>query len=182
MELFWATVGLFLFSSGLQTGLIFLQQSGGQLARWWGPNAFAVYNVITLAPWTAVVVLYSLLQFTQHPALPWEGRWLQVIGGFLIVIGTSLALWVAVLFGPARLNGVRFFLPASVKVRVVSGPFRRLENPMYSGYFLLLLGIALLRNSLYDLAIALESLILLNGIQARVENQGLKPVARPSAT
>jgi hypothetical protein len=47
MELFWATVGLFLLSSGLQAGLIFLQQSGSRLTRWWGSPAFAVYNIIT---------------------------------------------------------------------------------------------------------------------------------------
>ncbi len=48
-----------------------------------------------------------------------------------------------------------------------------MKNPMYTGFFLVLLGIALWKNSLYDLAIALESLLLLNGFQARIENRGL---------
>jgi protein-S-isoprenylcysteine O-methyltransferase Ste14 len=173
MELFWATVGLFLLSSGLQTGLIFLQQSGGQLTRWWGSRAFAIYNVITLIPWTAFVLVYVMFQFTPHPALPWEGLWLQVLGGILIFAGVYVALWVGILLGPARLNGVRFFDPALQEERAVSGPFRWLENPMYTGYFLVLLGVALLRNSLYDVVIALESLLLLNYFQATIENRGL---------
>ncbi len=112
MELFWPTVGLFLIYSGLQTGLIFLQQSGGQLTRWWGYHAFLIYNGITLTPWAAFVLVYVALQFTQHPSLPWENLWLRVNGGILILVGTSLALWVAILMGTARLNGLRFFVPA----------------------------------------------------------------------
>jgi protein-S-isoprenylcysteine O-methyltransferase Ste14 len=173
MELFWATVGLFLLSSGLQAGLIFLQQSGGWLTRWWGTHAFAIYNVITLIPWAAFVLVYVVFQFTEHPALPWEGIWLQIIGGILIFAGLSEALWVAILLGPARLNGLRFFSPSLQKERVISGPFRWLENPMYTGYFLVFLGIALLRNSLYDVVIALESLLLLNYFQSTIENRGL---------
>jgi protein-S-isoprenylcysteine O-methyltransferase Ste14 len=170
--MFWATIGLFLLSSGLQCGLIFLQQSDDQLTRWWGSRAFSIYNVITLIPWTAFALVYLVLQFTPHPALPWEGLWLQVFGGLLIFIGASVALWVAILLGPAKLNGLRFFKPLREE-QVVSGPFRWLKNPMYTGYFLVFLGVALLKNSLYDLAIALESLLLLNNIQARIENRGL---------
>lgn len=173
MEMFWATAGLFLLSSGLQAGLILLQQSGGRLTRWWGIHAFAIYNIITLLPWTAFVLVYVVFQFTEHPALPWEGLWLQVTGGILIFAGVSVALWVAILLGPARLNGRRFFQPALQEERVVSGPFRWLENPMYTGYFLMFLGIALLRNSLYDVVIALESLLLLNYFQSTIENRGL---------
>jgi protein-S-isoprenylcysteine O-methyltransferase Ste14 len=80
---------------------------------------------------------------------------------------------VAILLGPAKLNGLRFFKPALREEQVVSGPFRWLKNPMYTGYFLVFLGLTLLKNSLYDLAIALKSLLLLNSIQARIENRGL---------
>ena len=174
MELFWATVGLFLLSSGLQAGLIYLQQTSGRLAGWWGSHAFFVYNVITLVPWAAFVLLFAALQFSQHPSLPWGNLWFQVIGGILIFSGASLALWVAILLGPARLNGLGYFAPAMIDVkeeRVISGPFRWMKNPMYTGFFLVFLGIALGKNSLYDLAIALESLLLLNGFQAGVENR-----------
>ena len=173
MVLFGATVGLFLVSSGLQTALILVQQSGGRLTTWWGPHAFSIYNAITLIPWAAFVLAYLALQFTQHPSLPWESLWIQVIGGILISFGVSLALWVAILMGPARLNGLRHFAPASREERVTTGPFQWLKNPMYTGYFLVLLGIALWMSSLFDLAIALESLLLLNGFQARIENRGL---------
>jgi protein-S-isoprenylcysteine O-methyltransferase Ste14 len=173
MEMFWATADLFLLSSGVQAGLILLQQSGSRLTRWWDTHAFAIYNVITLIPWTAFVLVYVVFQFTEHPTLPWEGPWLQALGGVLIFAGVSVALWVAILLGPARLNGLRFFHPALQEERVISGPFRWLENPMYTGYFLVFLGIALLRNSLYDLVIALESLLLLNYFQATIENRCL---------
>jgi protein-S-isoprenylcysteine O-methyltransferase Ste14 len=173
MEMFWATIGLFLLSSGLQCGLIFLQQSDGRLTRWWGSRAFSIYNVITLIPWAAFVLIYSVLQLIPHPTLPWEGWWLQALGGLFIFAGASVALWVAILLGPAKLNGLRFFEPALQEERVVSDPFRWLENRMYTGYFLVFLGVALLKNSLYDLAIALESLLLLNYLQAGIENRGL---------
>ncbi len=173
MVLFWATVGLFLLSSGLQAGLIYLQHTSGRLSSWWGSLAFPIYNVITLIPWAAFALAYVTLQFRQHPPLPWSNLWLQVIGGILVVSGTCLSVWVATLFGPARLNGLRHFAGATKEERIASGPFRWIDNPMYTGYFLILLGIALWQNSLYDLVIALESLLLLNGVQARIENLGL---------
>ena len=46
-----------------------------------------------------------------------------------------------------------------------------MKNLLYTGYYLVLLDIALWKNSIYDLAIALESLLLLNGFQARIENR-----------
>lgn len=173
MALLWTTVSLFAFSSGLQTGLIYVQQRSGTLSRWWGARAFSIYNFITLAPWAAFLLFYVTLQFEQHPQLPWPSLWHQVIGGILVVSGTCLSVWVATLFGPARLNGLRHFTGATDEGRIKSGPFRWIDNPMYTGYFLILLGIALWQNSLYDLVIALESLLLLNGVQARIENSGL---------
>ena len=173
MALFWATLGLFAFSSVLQTGLIYVQQRSATLSRWWGGRAFAIYNLITLIPWVAFLLTYVTLQFEQHPTLPWSSLWLQVIGGFLALSGAVLALWVARLFGPARLNGLRHFIGATDEERIGYGPFRWIDNPMYTGYFLILMGIALWQNSLYDLIIALESLLLLNGVQARIENSGL---------
>ena len=173
MTLFWTALGLFAFSSILQTGLIYVQQRSGTLSRWWGGRAFAIYNLITLIPWVAFLLTYVTLQFRQHPLLPWSSLWLQVIGGILAVLGAFLALWVATLFGPARLNGSRHFTGATEEERIKSGPFRWIDNPMYTGYFLVLLGIALWQNSLYDLIIALEALLLLNGVQARIENLGL---------
>ncbi len=173
IELFASTVILFILASVIQTGLISLQQASSRLSKWWGSRAFFFYNIITLIPWVAFVLSYVVLQFEAHPPLPLEGRWLQIIGGILFLSGTSLALWVAKLMGPARLNGLRHFAPELEEERVTSGPFQWLKNPMYTGYFLVLLGVAFSINSLYDLAIALESLLLLNGIQARIENRGL---------
>jgi protein-S-isoprenylcysteine O-methyltransferase Ste14 len=127
------------------------------------------------------VVVYVVFQFIKHPTLPWESLWFQALGGVLVFVGVSAALWVAMLLGPARLNGLRFFRPALPEERVISGPFRWLENPMYTGYFLVSLGIALLRDSRYDLVIALESLLLLNYFQATIENRGLGKRARQSS-
>lgn len=173
MALFWATVSLFAFSSVLQTGLIYVQQRSGRLSRLWGARAFSIYNFVTLVPWAAFLLFYVTLQFKHHPQLPWPSLWLEILGAVLAVSGAALALWVATLFGPARLNGLRHFTGATNEERILTGPFRWMNNPMYTGYFLILLGIALWQNSLYDLVIALESLLLLNGVQARIENSGL---------
>ena len=172
--MFWTTVGLFAFSSGLQTGLLYIQRRSGCLSRWWGGRAFSIYNFITVAPWTAFLLLYVTLQFRQHPELPWPSLWVQVLGVVLVLAGAVLALQVAILLGPARLNGLRHFTGATGVERIVSGPFRWMDNPMYTGYFFVLLGVALWKNSLYDLVIASESLLLLNGLQATIENWGLK--------
>ncbi len=173
MALFWTTLGLFAFSSVLQTGLIYVQQRSGSLSDWWGARAFSIYNFVTLAPWAAFLLFYGTLQFEEYPPLPWSSLWLQALGVVLVLSGAVLALWVATLFGPARLNGLRHFTCATKEERIVTGPFRWIDNPMYTGYFLILMGIALWQNSLYDLVIALESLLLLNGVQARIENSGL---------
>ena len=171
--MFLATIVLFLLASLIQSSLILLQQRGETLTRWWGQRAFPVYNVITLIPWTAFVVVYVALQFQPHPELSLPGPWFQVIGALLLFAGAVLSGWVAVLLGPAKLNGLRFFDPAIQYRRVPSGPFRLMKNPMYTGFFFIFLGVALWKDSLYSLAIALESIIVLNGVQAWVENQGL---------
>ena len=167
--MFWATIILFLIASIIQCGLILLQQRGERLTLWWGRYAFSVYNVITLFPWIAFVLAFLTLQLQPRPELLLSGVWLQAFGALLLLSGTFLAVWVAVQLGPARLNGLRFFDPVIRHDRIPSGPFRLLKNPMYSGFFLIFLGLALWQNSLYNLAIALESAVLLNGMQAWIE-------------
>lgn len=176
--MFWSSVILFFLASLIQSGLILLQQRGETLTRRLGRYAFPAYNFVTLVPWAAFVVTYAILQLESHPGLPLSGMWVQALGVLLFLVGSFLAGWVAVLLGPARLNGLRFFDPAIRRDRVLSGPFRLMRNPMYTGFFLVFLGAAFWKDSLYDLAIALESLVLLNGIQAWVENQGLVRTSR----
>ncbi|MFQ6026892.1 MAG: methyltransferase family protein [Dehalococcoidia bacterium] len=173
VPLFWVTVGLFVFSNVLQTGLLYAQQRNGSLSRWWGCRAFTIYNFVTLVPWAAFLVAYLSLHLRPHQLLPCHSGWVQVAGGAIFLLGAVLALWVGKLLGPARLNGVRHFSATADAKGIESGPFRWMDNPMYTGCFLMLLGIGLWKNSLPDLVIALESLILLNHFQSRIENSGL---------
>jgi len=97
-------------------------------------------------------------------------RW---IGISLIAVGMIITIAISLVLNFQNLMGLRFFYPARTK-RVYSSLYRILNNPMYDGFILILVGFGVWLGILQDFYFALASFVLLNIILASVENYELK--------
>ena len=87
---------------------------------------------------------------------------------------TAGLLWLAAFreLGGATVANGNFFGKGR-QTPAAGGIFRLLKNPMYDSYALALIGLGLRRANAVYLLLAGESLLLLNQIEARVENRSL---------
>jgi len=83
------------------------------------------------------------ITFGIRDAIP---RWLQPLGGMLMVAGTSIALWTLVLFAVIGDGTPNPLAPPRNLVR--AGPFRYSRNPMMLGGWFTAFGLSLLLRSL----------------------------------
>ena len=97
----------------------------------------------------------------------------KLAGISLFVVGLVMVLAISFMLNFEHLMGLRFFYPTKAK-RVYSSLFRILNNPMYDGFFLILLGCALWFDIVQDFYIAFAIFLLLNIFLANVENYELK--------
>ena len=67
------------------------------------------------------------------------------VGGFLVIAGFFLILWA---WRTMRAHGENPEPAEPTKVLVVSGPFKRTRNPIYSGFLLIAAGIAIAINAM----------------------------------
>ena len=130
--------------------------------RWW--NQHLLLNGIL---WLVVFAWVLLLQ----RLLPHEATTLakSIIGWVLIGLGAVLVSWSRLLLGRHQAMGIRFFLPERAR-QVSSSLYRYLNNPMYDGFILLLVGMGLAFGLRENFFIAVASFILLNLLLARLEN------------
>jgi protein-S-isoprenylcysteine O-methyltransferase Ste14 len=96
-----------------------------------------------------------------------------VPGLLFIVVGTAVFFWAGFQLGLKRTWGIRFFDSRYKSKLELAGPYKILENPIYTGLFLFFLGFALFSNSLFFLLISVESYLLLNVLMAELENREL---------
>ena len=100
------------------------------------------------------------LPFVPAPAAPW-------IGGLVFALGAALLLWAS-----ATMTGAGSNVPTSRPTIVIveTGPYRLTRNPIYLGFMLGLIGLALGFNSLWLLiAAAVFALVIRYGVVAREE-------------
>ena len=91
----------------------------------------------------------------------------RTFGAAALIAGVSLWLAAVRQLGTARvLNGAVF--GAAPPRRIVSGPYRLLRDPIHDSYALALAGVALLIRAGGYLALSLESLVVLNLVEAAV--------------
>lgn len=131
----------------------------------WKIHAFALNPLWALL---FLAIIGAQFSFANGMAPFW-----QVVSG-VIVITAGIALFIAARknLGLPRAMGRRFFFPEEETAWLASGAYRRLANPMYDAFALILLGLGIALNSWQDLALAAVSLILLNGLLTRLENRG----------
>jgi len=125
-------------------------------------------NVIVLPPLLYVAALAAglLLSWAMpEPILSSDARFW--IGGVLAGLGVLLAAWGRSVMERAGTN-VNPMLPTTALV--TTGPFRRSRNPLYVALTLMYVGLGLLTNSLWVLALLVPVLLILHyGVVRREE-------------
>ncbi|MGH7903110.1 MAG: methyltransferase [Candidatus Dormibacteraceae bacterium] len=158
--------GALLFAAGLNTASVGAQLRWRALERMAGGHAWQVHLALITPPW--LLFLATLPGVRAEAALRFRPR--RALGtAFVLAAGGLWLASVRQIGGPRVLNGDAF---GAVPVQAVaSGPYRRLRHPIYDSYALALAGAALVTGGAGYLALSLESLIVLNLVEAAVEER-----------
>lgn len=152
------------------TALLFVSSYGSKLEKHkkllWQLHFF--FNGIL---WFLLFALLVAFQFKTPPI--YFPLWLKVLGGISIFTGLFLAIKSFSLLGINRAMGIRFFFPERAK-RISSNIYRFLNNPMYDGFLLILIGAGFIFGIVTDFIIGFTSFILLNIFLASIENYEFK--------
>ena len=99
------------------------------------------------------VFAFALLCLVTHDTLEIGVPRLVVIliGGALVAVGISVKVWAANTLGSDAYYWHNFFAPPQLHRVVLAGPYRFLENPMYTVGYLQTYGFALITGSLTGL-------------------------------
>ncbi len=135
-----------------------LQLKGRRLTKWFGKNAFNIHMISTGIFWVITFCLIVILQFEEHPLFH-NSIILRYIGLILLLSGIILALWAFRLLGLKRSLCLNFF-EENVPVANES-LYKYIKNPEDYGLWIALIGLAVFTGSLYNLAIAVEFIIIM---------------------
>ena len=166
---------VFAIAAGVNTLSVALQQERHWFTRHFGEQAWYVHLVITTPIWGLFLVLQGRLGSQVHWSLAPE---LELAGMALAAVGVALLLATLWQLGLTRtFNG--YFFGRGRKEPVSGGVFRWLRNPMYDSFWILFVAEAFWLGHAIYLVLAAESFILLNQIEARVENRPFRADPRP---
>lgn len=157
---------LFALAAAVNTSSVALQQRHRYLTRSLGRAGWYAHLALITPPWALFLLSLAKLDRASRWRLPVQMRPL----GAPILAAAGL-LWTLAFkrLGPARMaNG--YFFGAADSQPVTDGVFHWLENPVYDSYALALVGQALLGADARYLVLAAESVLLLNWLEAGVEN------------
>lgn len=163
-----ASAAALLIAAGLNTASVGAQLRWQTLERFGKRRAWKLHLALITPPW--LLFLASLPGIRTDPRLQFAPR--RMLGAAAVL--AAAALWLAAVreIGTARvLNGDAF--GTAPPRRIVSGPYRLLRNPIYDSYALALAGVAMLTGAGGYLALSLESLVVLNVVEAVVEERAL---------
>jgi len=149
-------VSVFLAVSG-ESLIFILQLKGQKFTKWFGKNAFEIHMFITGIFWMLSFIFIVLLQFEKHPSFH-QSAVLKYAGFVLLVSGLVMAVWGFMLLGIKRSFGLNFF---SEGVPIVKRSlYKFIKNPEDYGFWMALIGFALITRSSSNLVVALEFIIL----------------------
>ena len=138
--------------------MFYLQRKGRYMDKWFGDQAFFVHSLITLLLWTATWISIIAFQFAEHPSFH-NSLSLQIFGWTLAIIGVSIATLGYKELGLRRSLGVNFYEEGTELEE--SGIYKWIKNPEENGYWIMLIGLALATDSLYNLVLAIEFIVLM---------------------
>ena len=171
------TAAVFALAVAVNTGSVAAQQRGAHLTRRFGRCVWEAHLALIAPAWLAFLAL-----------LPRAGRgvcwrlptWARPVGWAMLAAATALWALAYRRLGFVRMaNGDLFGRAAPL--RLEDGVFACLRDPMYDSYGLALAGAGLASGNPAYLALAAESVLLLNGLEARVERAALPDAERVQA-
>lgn len=157
-KIFIVTFVFVLLTISVESANFILQWKGKKLTRWLGQNAFRYHALTTGLFWAITFCLMIALQFARHPLFHLSVI-LRHLGLILLIGGAVLASWGFKLLGLKRSLGLNFF-EENVPV-VQESIYKYVKNPEDYGLWMILLGFALLTRSSYNLAIAVEFIVIM---------------------
>jgi protein-S-isoprenylcysteine O-methyltransferase Ste14 len=137
---------------------LILQLKGRTLSRWFGKNAFRIHMTTTATLWVITFCLIVYLQFGKH-ALFHSSIILKYAGLSLLIVGLILAFWAFRLLGLKRALCLNFFEDNVPEVK--ESLYKYLKNPLDYGIWMMLVGFAVFTQSVYNLVIAVEFIIIM---------------------
>lgn len=155
----------------INTASVALEQRRSLLSRRFGRRGWYVHLAVVTPPWALFVAL--LPSISGRVMWPLNPR-LRPLGKALAVLGAAIWLDAFARMGPERTaNG--YFFGHGPRQQVTGGVYRWLHNPMYDAYALVLAGVGLRTRNARFLVLAAEAYLLLNLVEARVENRPFSP-------
>jgi protein-S-isoprenylcysteine O-methyltransferase Ste14 len=135
-------------------------------------------------PPTMLFAIGLLFAWWLHQALPIAfggapalDAWLTAIGAVVLAGGAAIFWWGMATFARAQ-TGIMLQSPASRLV--TAGPYRWTRNPMYVGFVAVYVGLALMMNSLWPLALLPAVVVALDLIVIAREERYLRSVFGPA--
>ncbi len=162
---------LFVFLTILVESIsLVLQLKGRRLTKWFGRNAFNIHMLFTVFFWAITSCLIVILQFEEHPLFH-NNVVLRYTGLILLFSGMILASWAFRLLGLKRSLCLNFF-EENVPI-VKESVYNYIKNPLDYGLWIALIGFAIFTGTIYNLAIAVEFIIIMIP-HIMLENKPLK--------
>jgi protein-S-isoprenylcysteine O-methyltransferase Ste14 len=112
----------------------------------------------TGAFWVMEFCLMVILQFEDHPLFSTNVS-LKYVGSILLISGLILVYWSLRLLGLKRALCLNFFQQNVPVVR--KSLYKYIKNPLDYGIWLALVGFAIFTQSIYNLVIAVEFIIIM---------------------
>ncbi len=142
----------------IESASLILQLKGRRLSRWFGTNAFGIHMITTGTFWMITFCLIVYLQFGNHPLFH-SSIILKYVGLSLLIAGLVLAFWAFKLLGLKRALCLNFFQKEVSVVR--ESLYKYIKNPLDYGLWMVLVGFAIFTQSIYNLVIAVEFVIIM---------------------
>ena len=137
---------------------LILQLNGKKLTKWFGNNAFSIHMITTGIFWAITLCLIVILQFENHPLFH-SNIILKYVGLILLITGLILVCWAFKLLGLRRTLCLNFFQEEVPVVR--ESLYKCIKNPLDYGLWMVFVGLAIFTGSVYNLAIAIEFIIIM---------------------
>jgi len=153
LTLIFAFLAIFVESTNL-----ILQLRGRRLTKWFGKNAFSIHMITTSTFWAITFCLIVYLQFCKHPLFH-RSIIIKYTGLILLIVGAIIAFWASRLLGIKRALCLNFF--EDNVPEVTDSLYKYVRNPLDYGIWMTLVGFAIFTQSVYNLVIAVEFIIIM---------------------
>lgn len=154
----------------IESASLYLQWKGKKLASLFGKDAFNFHVILTLTFWGIAVWAFIALQSSAHPLFH-QSIGLKYLGLVILIAGFGLFLWAFNLLGFKRSLGLNFFKDNVPLLE--DSLYKYIKNPQIIGFCMGMVGFALFTQSIYNLVIAIEVVILMFP-HTKIENLPLK--------